>query len=80
LQRGRHLSINLVCSDADGERAYRLCNLLGTAELNGINPEAYITNVLNVIADHKVNKISELLPWNMKLEKLTQVESEAETL
>jgi hypothetical protein len=64
-------------SDNGGDRAATLYSLLGTAKLNGINPQTYLTHVLNVIPDHKVNKISELLPWNVKLEKLTQVESEA---
>ncbi len=53
--------------------------MLGTAKLNGINPQTYLTHVLTVIADHKVNQISELLPWNVKLEKHAQVESETET-
>jgi len=54
-------------SNTGGDRAATLYSLLGTAKLNGINPEAYLTHVLTVIADHPVNKVSELLPWNVKL-------------
>ena len=54
-------------SDAGGDRAATLYSLLGTAKLNGVNPEKYLTHVLSVIADHKVNKVAELLPWNVKL-------------
>ena len=54
-------------SDAGGERAATMYSLLGTAKLNGINPEAYLRHVLTVIADHPVNRIAELLPWNVKL-------------
>jgi hypothetical protein len=52
---------------------------LGTAKLNSINPRTYLTHVLTAIPDHKVNQISELIPWNVKLEKQAQVESETET-
>ncbi|MCD8503624.1 MAG: IS66 family transposase [Burkholderiaceae bacterium] len=54
-------------SDNGGDRAATLYSLLGTAKLNDINPEKYLTHVLSVIADHKVNKVGELLPWNVKL-------------
>jgi len=56
-------------SDEVGERAATLYSLLGTAKLNGINAEAYLTRVLTVIADHPVNRVNELLPWNLDLQQ-----------
>jgi transposase len=32
--------------------------------MNGHNPQAYLTDVLERIGDHKINRIDELLPWN----------------
>jgi transposase len=52
-------------SDAGGERAAAIYSLLGSAKLNGIDPEAYMTAVLRRIADHPINRITELLPWNL---------------
>jgi transposase len=52
-------------SDAGGERAAAIYSLLGTAKLNGMDPEAYLTAVLRRIADHPMNRIAELLPWNI---------------
>ena len=39
-------------SDAGGERAATMYSLLGSAKLNGLNPEAYLTHVFERIADH----------------------------
>jgi transposase len=59
----------LFCgSDAGGERAAAIYGLIGTARLNGLNPEAYLREVLSRIADHPVNRIEELLPWNLAAE------------
>jgi transposase len=52
-------------SDAGGERAAAIYSLIGSAKLNGIDPEAYLTAVLRRIADHPINRIEELLPWNV---------------
>jgi hypothetical protein len=52
-------------SDAGGERAAAMYSLLGTAQLNGIDPEAYLRHVLARIADHPINRIDELLPWHV---------------
>jgi hypothetical protein len=54
----------LFCgSDAGGERAAAVYSLVGTAKLNGIDPEAYLRYVLERIADHPINRVDELLPW-----------------
>lgn len=52
-------------SDRGGERAAAIYSLLGSAKLNGIDPEVYLTSVLARIADHPINRIEELLPWNL---------------
>lgn len=52
-------------SDAGGERAAAMYCLLGSAKLNGLDPEAYLSYVLAHIADHPINRIEELLPWNI---------------
>lgn len=40
-------------------------SLMGTAKLNGINPQAYLRYVLDHIGEHPINKVHELLPWNV---------------
>jgi transposase len=52
-------------SDTGGERAAAIYSLIGSAKLNGIDPEAYLREVLTRIADHPVNRIADLLPWNI---------------
>jgi transposase len=54
-------------SDAGGERAAIIYSLIGTAKLNDIDPQAYLARVLARIADHPINRIDELLPWNLDL-------------
>jgi transposase len=54
-------------SDAGGERAAAMYSLIGSAKLNGLDPEAYLRDVLTRIADHPINHIAELLPWNIGL-------------
>ena len=55
-------------SDAGGERAAAIYSLIETAKLNGLDPEAYLHAVLDRIADHPVNRVAELLPWNLHLQ------------
>ena len=52
-------------SDRGGERAAAIYSLIGTAKLNGVDPETYLRDVLSRIADHPINRIEELLPWNL---------------
>ena len=56
-----------TCSSARtrGERAAAIYSLVETAKLNGLDPEAYLREVFERIADHPINRIDELLPWNV---------------
>jgi transposase len=42
-----------------------LYSLVETAKLNGFDPEAYLRDVLSRIADHPINRVNDLLPWNI---------------
>jgi len=52
-------------SDSGGHRAASLYSLIGTARLNGLDPAFYMRTVLETIAEHPINRIQELLPWNI---------------
>jgi hypothetical protein len=52
-------------SDDGGERAAAIYSLIGTAKLNDLDPEAYLRHVLERIAEHPINRIDDLLPWNV---------------
>jgi len=52
-------------SDAGGQRAAAIYSLLGSAKLNGLDPERYLRSVLERIAEHPITRIGELLPWNL---------------
>ncbi|CAM2174284.1 hypothetical protein BO443_210023 [Burkholderia orbicola] len=54
-----------VGADSGGERAAAMYSLIGTARLNGLDPEADLAYVLERIADHLSNRIDELLPWSV---------------
>jgi len=52
-------------SDSGGERAAAMYTLIETAKMNDLDPEAYLRDVLGRIVDHPINRIAELLPWNI---------------
>lgn len=59
-------------SDNGGDRAAAIYSLIETCKLNAIDPEAYLRDVLARIADHKINHIAELLPWNWQARQNVQ--------
>jgi transposase len=61
-------------SDAGGERAAAFYSLVETAKLNGLDPETYLREVFSRIADHPINRIDDLLPWNIGIKPVTSRE------
>jgi hypothetical protein len=53
-------------SDQGGHRAATVYSLVETAKLNGVDPEAWLTDTIARIADHPARRIDELLPWNYR--------------
>jgi transposase len=52
-------------SDSGGQRAAALYSLIATAKLNGLDPALYLRTILAQIPDHPINRIQQLLPWNI---------------
>jgi hypothetical protein len=54
----------LFCgSDAGGQRAACIYTIVESCKMNGVEPQAYLTDILARIADHPIQKINDLLPW-----------------
>ncbi|RDD60538.1 IS66 family transposase, partial [Ferruginivarius sediminum] len=51
-------------SDAGGETFADAMTLIETAKLAGLNPEAYLADLLARINDHSNKRLDDLLPWN----------------
>ena len=62
----------LFCgSDRGGRRAAAMYSLIVTAKMNGVDPQAWLADVLARIAAHPAHRLDELLPWNWRPQPLT---------
>src|SRR5262249_45693060 len=59
---GRH-NWTFTGSDEGARRAAAVSRLIGTAKLNGIDPQAWLADVLARLPDHPMRRVGELLPW-----------------
>jgi transposase len=75
LWKGFHKRKNYLFagSDAGGDRSAAIYSLLGTAKLNGHNPEAFLREVLTRIAEHPISRINEVLPWHLQATHATSL-------
>ena len=62
---GRH-NWTFVGSDRGGERAAAIYTLIETCRMNGIDPRAWLADVLRRLPDHPASRIADLLPWSWK--------------
>lgn len=51
-------------ADTGAETLARAMTIIETAKMNGLDPQAYLADLLDRIHDHKINRLDELLPWN----------------
>ncbi len=50
-------------SERGGKSAAIAYTLIETAKLCGVDPPAWVTDILGRFADHKINRVDEFLPW-----------------
>ncbi len=62
-------------SDAGGETLARAMTVIETAKMNGLDPQAYLADVLDRIHDHMNPRLDELLPWNWTPKAVSQAEA-----
>ena len=57
----------LFCgSDRGGQRAAAMYSLIVTCKMNGVDPQAWLADILSRIAEHPAHRLDELLPWNWR--------------
>lgn len=71
-----HRTYIFIGSERGGKAAAIAYTLIQTARLNGVDPQAWLTWVLGRIADQKMTRLDELLPWNYA-ELITEQASDA---
>lgn len=62
-------------ADTGAETLARAMTIIETAKMNGLDPQAYLADVLDRIHDHKINRLDELLPWNWSPVAITCAEA-----
>ncbi len=62
-------------ADTGAETLARAMTIIETAKMNGLDPQAYLADVLDRINDHKINRLDELLPWNWAPLDITKAEA-----
>ena len=62
-------------ADTGAETLARAMTIIETAKMNGLDPQAYLADVLERINDHKINRLDELLPWNWQPLQTSQSEA-----
>lgn len=62
-------------SDAGGETLARAMTIIETAKMNGVDPQAYLADILDRIHDHMNPRLDELLPWNWTPKAVSQNEA-----
>ncbi|MFC0202631.1 transposase domain-containing protein, partial [Paracoccus rhizosphaerae] len=53
-------------SERGGDRAAFMYTLIVTAQMNDIDPQAWMADVLTRLPDMPVSRVQELLPWHWK--------------
>jgi transposase len=53
-------------SPAGGKAAASAYTLIETAKMNAVDPQAWLTHVIDTIADHPISQIDDIMPWNFK--------------
>ncbi|MEA5163536.1 IS66 family transposase [Cereibacter johrii] len=62
-------------SERGGQRAAFMYSLIGTAKLNGIDPQAWLADAIARISDLPVSRLPELLPWNWQKPAVSPAEA-----
>ena len=68
----------LFCgSDRGGQRAAVMYSLIVTAKMNDVDPQAWLADVLDRVADHPAQRLDKLLPWHWAAAKASDVDQAA---